>query len=252
MYFDTHAHYDNEAFDADRDKVLSSLPEKGVSLVLIPGCDLETSVKAIALSKRYVNVYAAVGWHPHEAQYFDDESEQFIIRAAVEKKVVAVGEIGLDFHYDHSPRDTQRKVFRRQMELARETKLPVIIHDREAHAECLDMAREFSDVRGVFHCYSGSVETARELIKLGWYLSFTGTVTFKDARRALEAIGAVPLERIMLETDSPYLAPAPYRGRRCDSSMLPYIAQTVADVKRVSVQEIAEITMKNGCDFFNI
>ncbi len=252
MYFDTHAHYDEEAFDSDRAEVLTAMPAAGVSLILNPGCDGPTSQMAVELSRQYPFVYAAVGWHPHEASAFTQESEAQLRAWAQEDKVKAIGEIGLDFHYDFSPRETQQAVFRRQLELARELNLPVIVHDREAHAPCLEAVRAFPEVRGVFHCYSGSAEMAQELLNLGWYLSFTGAITFKNARRALEAIAVCPMERLMLETDSPYLAPVPNRGTRNDSRNLPYIAQVVAEVKGLSVEEVAAITMENGKRFFSI
>ena len=252
MYFDTHAHYDDEAFDADRDELLEALPDRGVKLVVNPGCGRESSRTAVQLAECYSHVYAAVGWHPQEADGFDDKAENELRLLATRKKVVAIGEIGLDYHYDSSPREWQREVFARQMALARELDMPVIVHDREAHADCLEMVRAFPQVRGVFHCYSGSAELARTLIELGWYISFTGAVTFKNARRALESIQVVPPERIMIETDSPYLAPVPYRGKRNDSSLLPYIARVVADVKGLSLEETAALTLENGRRFFGI
>ncbi|HHU22183.1 MAG TPA: TatD family hydrolase [Clostridiales bacterium] len=252
MFFDTHAHYDDEAFDGDRYKLLASMPEQGVSLILNPGCNRDSSMTAIVLSERFPHVYAAVGWHPHDAILFDTESPELIRKWAAHSKVVAIGEIGLDYHYNFSPREVQRGVFIRQLELARELKLPVIIHDREAHGDCMEIIREFPELCGVFHCYSGSPEMAREILKLGWYLSFTGAITFNNARRALETISICPMDRIMLETDAPYLAPVPHRGKRNDSGNLPLIAQVIGSIKGLTSQEVAAITAENGKRFFGI
>lgn len=251
-YFDTHAHYDDEDFDSDRDALLASMPENGVSLILNPGCDLETSEKAVGYAEKYPHVYAAVGWHPHEARFFDDSAAEYIRRCAAHPKVKAIGEFGLDYHYNHSTPEAQMRAFVAQMELARELKLPVIIHDREAHGDCMEVISRYPEVKGVFHCYSGSAEMARQLVKRGWYLSFTGAVTFKNARQALETIAAIPNDRIMLETDAPYLSPVPYRGKRNDSTRLPLIARVVADIKKLSLEEVAELTMENGKHFFGI
>lgn len=252
MYFDTHAHYDEEAFDADRDILLSSLPGSGVDLVVDPGCEKESSLHAIALSHRYPHVYAAVGWHPHEAENFDSDSPELIRTWAKDEKVVAIGEIGLDFHYDFSPRDVQAEVLRQQLALADELSLPVIIHDREAHGECMTIINQFPNVRGVFHCYSGSAEMALELLKKGWYLGFTGAITFKNAKKALEVISIVPDDRYVIETDCPYLAPVPHRGERNDSRLLPYMAAVIADIKGISAEEAALTAHRNGCALFGI
>lgn len=253
MYFDTHAHYDDERFDADRDELLGKMPKNGVELIVNPGCDEQSSLAAMDFAARYEHVYAAVGWHPENADSFRGESLEKLRKWTREPKVVAIGEIGLDYYYeDGADRQTQKRVFHAQLELARELDLPVIVHDREAHADCFAAVRAFPGLRGVFHCYSGSAEMARQLVELGWYLSFTGAVTFKNARRALEAIEACPMERLMLETDSPYLAPVPHRGHRNDSTMLPFIAETVAGVKGLSVEQVAEVTLKNGKRFFGI
>lgn len=251
MYFDTHAHYDGSEFDTDRDELISSLPASGVELILNPGSDGGTSAGAVALSRRYDHVYAAVGWHPHEAKSFNGGSPDLIKAWAKEPKVVAIGEIGLDYHYDYSPRDVQRSVFTRQMELARELNLPVIIHDREAHGDCMEIIRSFPDLRGVFHCYSGSADMAAEILKMGWYLSFTGAITYKNARKALETIEMMPVERIMIETDAPYLAPVPNRGKRNDSRNLRHIAQVIADIKGLTLSEAASLTTENAKIFFN-
>lgn len=252
MYFDTHAHYDDPDFDEDREELLSSMPENGVELILNPGSDGPSSQAAVNFSNRYAHVYAAVGWHPHEAKLFDESSPDLLRGWAGEPKVMAIGEIGLDYHYDFSPREVQRRVFTQQMELAAELKLPVIVHDREAHADCMEIIRRFPNVQGVFHCYSGSPEMARDILELGWYLSFTGAITFKNARKALETIELMPAERIMIETDAPYLSPVPHRGKRNDSRNLVYMAQAIAQIKGMNVEAVAALTRENGKRFFGI
>lgn len=252
MYFDTHAHYTDEAFDSDRETVIQSLIDGNVSLVMNSSCDLESSIKAMQLAEEHDFIYASVGWHPHEAKTFDDTSADKIREWCKNPKVLAVGEIGLDYYYDLSERDVQQRVFEQQMELARELDLPVVIHDRDAHEDCMNIIRKFPDVRGSFHCYSGSAEMAKEILDRGWYLGFTGAITFKNARRAIETIEMCPLDRIMIETDSPYLTPVPYRGKRNDSTYLPYMAAKVAEIKGISTEEAARLTMENGKRFFGI
>lgn len=253
MYFDTHAHYDDEMFDGDREWLLDrALPENGVALVLNPGCERRSSLFAVELSEKYDYVYAAAGWHPSDAASFDESSETLIRELCGKKKVRAIGEIGLDYHYGADTKETQQKVLRRQLAIARELGKPVIIHDRDAHADCMAILAEYPEVKGVFHCYSGSAEMAAELVRRGWYLSFTGAITFKNARRAQEVITSVPLDRIMIETDSPYLAPVPNRGHRNDSSNLPYIAERIAELRGMTVGAVAELTMENGRRFFDI
>lgn len=252
MYFDTHAHYDDEAFDADRDALLASMPEQGVELIVDPGCGERSSLLAMELARKFAHVYAAVGWHPQEADDFDDASEDKLRAWAREKKVVAIGEIGLDYYYEGASREKQKDVFSRQLALARELSLPAIVHDREAHADCMEIVRRFPGVRGVFHCYSGSVEMARELLSLGWYLSFTGAVTFKSARKAPEVIRVLPDNRFMIETDAPYLTPVPYRGKRNDSTRLAQIAERIAEIRDTTPEAIAALTKENGLRFFGI
>lgn len=250
MYFDTHAHYDHDWFDEDREELLKSMPEAGVSLIVVPGCDRESSETAISLSERFSFVYAAAGWHPHDASKMESDGESFLQNSA--GKIVAIGEIGLDYHYDYSPRETQRDVFSRQMALSIEMNLPVIIHDREAHGDCMEIVRRYAGARGVFHCYSGSEEMAAEILKLGYFISFAGPVTFKNARRSLEVVKALPMERILIETDAPYLTPEPFRGKRCDSTHVQYTAKAIAEAKGVDIGELAEITMANGKRLFGI
>lgn len=253
MLFDTHAHYDAEQFDPDRDQVLEALPSRGVSLVVDPGCDIPSSRAALALAEKYPFLYAAVGYHPENCAPYRPEELDILRDMARHPKVVAIGEIGLDYYWEENPpKELQQQVFRRQMALAEELDLPVIVHDREAHADALAIVREFPRVRGVFHCFSGSAEMARELVKLGWMVSFTGVLTYKNARKALEAAEAVPLDRLMIETDSPYMAPAPHRGKRNDSGYLIHICEKLAEIKGISPEECAHITLENGKRFFHI
>lgn len=252
MLFDTHAHYDDEQFDNDRDALLSAMPESGVTLIVNAASSLESSEKALKIAEAYSFVYATVGVHPHDAKTMDDTTLTRLEKLTGHPKVVAVGEIGLDYHYDHSPRDIQQKRFREQLELARTVKLPVIIHEREAPQDVLGILCEFPDVRGVFHCYSGSWETAKILLDKGWYLSFTGVITYKNARRSHEVIEKMPRDRIMIETDCPYLSPEPMRGRRNSSLHLRYTAEKLAELLHISFEEAAALTMENGKRFFKI
>lgn len=254
MYFDTHAHYYDDAFDADRDEVLSALPAAGVELALCPGCDLVSSRQSVALAERYPHLYAAVGFHPEnlEGASLDQLSE--IEAMAAHRKVKAIGEIGLDYYWEKDPdkRKLQQDFCSAQLSLAEKLDLPVIFHDREAHKDSLDMVRAHPNARGVFHCYSGGVEDAKTLVIMGWMVSFTGVVTFKNARRALEVIEWLPMDRIMIETDAPYMAPEPYRGKRNDSRYVFRMAEAIAQVKGLTAEEVGHITTENGKRFFNI
>ena len=253
MLFDTHAHYDAQQFDPDRDAVLSALPSRGVSLVVNPGCDMPSSRTALSLAEKYPFLYAAVGYHPENCAPYRQEELDQLRRMARHPKVVAIGEIGLDYYWEENPpRELQQRVFRDQLALAEELDLPVIVHDREAHGDSLAIVKEFPRVRGVFHCFSGSVEMARELVKLGWMLSFTGVLTYKNARKAVEAAQAIPLDRLMIETDSPYMAPVPHRGERNDSGYVLHICEKLAQIKGISTEECARITLENGKRFFRI
>ena len=253
MLFDTHAHYDSRQFDADRDQVLSALPGQGVGLVVNPGCDLDSSRQAIGIAERYPFVYAAVGVHPEDCAGWQDTDVDELRSLAAHPKVVAIGEIGLDYYWkENPPREFQQRVFRAQLALAWELDLPVIVHDREAHGDCLSIIREFPQVRGVFHCFSGSAELAKELVGLGWMISFTGALTYKNARKAVEAAQAVPLDRIMIETDSPYMAPVPCRGERCHSGLARHTCQRLAELRGISPEECARITFENGTEFYQL
>ncbi len=251
--FDTHAHYDSNAFNGDRMELLASMPERGVDLILNPGCDVESSRQAVELSERFPFVYAAAGIHPSDCEGWNEDTLDELRALAARPKVKAVGEIGLDYYWkENPPPEFQKQVFHAQMELAEECSLPVIIHDREAHGDCLEVVRAHPGVTGVYHCYSGSLEDAKTLVKLGWMLSFTGVVTYKNARKALEVIDWLPMDRIMVETDSPYLTPEPFRGRRNDSGHVHLVAETIARIKGLTPEEVAAITLENGIRFFHI
>lgn len=254
MLFDTHAHFDSRQFNQDRDELLSSLPGQGVSLIVNPGCDIPTSRMAVELAEQYPFVYAAVGFHPEETPNAELADLEEIRRLAAHKKVVAIGEIGLDYYWvkEEEGRKKEQEFFRAQMALAEELNLPVIVHDREAHGDTLAIVKEFPNIRGVFHCYSGSVEMAQELVKMGWMISFTGVLTYQNARKAVEVAEAIPLEHLMIETDSPYMAPVPYRGKRNHSGYVRYVCEKLAELKGISVEACAEATLKNGCRFFGI
>ena len=246
MIFDTHAHYDSGAFNADRFEILASMPEKNVGLIVDPGCDLESSRDAIALAEKYDFVYAAVGWHPEDIDKLTEERFAELVKLTGHPKCVAVGEIGLDYYWDAEHKNEQKALFIRQIELALYLNKPIIVHDREAHGDCFDIVCRYPGLRGVFHCYSGSAEMAAELLKRGWYLGFDGPITYKNARKAIEVLEMCPLDRIVIETDSPYLTPVPNRGKRNDSSNLKYVIEKIADVKGVSPDVIERATFENG------
>ena len=252
MYFDTHAHYDDEAFDADRRELLSTMPKKGVELIINPGCDYDSSAAAIAMAEKYPHVYAAVGFHPEELSKLESDSLEKIAILARHPKCVAIGEIGLDYYWDDSHKDEQKALFKAQLELALQLDKPVIIHDREAHADCMEIVFVYPELKGVFHCYSGSAEMAKELLKRGWYLGFDGPITYKNARKAIEVLEICPLDRILVETDSPYLSPVPRRGKRNDSTNLQYIIEKLAEIKGLSPELAAAQTLENGKKLFNI
>ena len=253
MLFDTHAHLDDRAFDEDRAALLAALPEQGLKLVMNPGCSLESSRNAVALANSHDYIYAAVGSHPDAADEVNEEVlEEYRKLCKLNPKIRAIGEIGLDYHYEDIPRELQLKAFRAQMALARELGLPVIVHERDAHEDGMKVVEEFPEVTGVFHCYSGSLEMAKWLVNRGWYIGFTGVLTFKNARKALEVAAGIPLERIVLETDCPYMSPEPFRGKRNDPGKLYRMAEKLAELRGVSVEEIHRITMENGRRLYNI
>ena len=253
MIFDTHAHLDDRAFDADRTQLLDRLPEEGIALVMNPGCSLASSREAVRLANQYDYLFAAVGSHPDAADEVNEETLRQYHRLCTDNpKVKAIGEIGLDYHYEDIPRDIQKLAFRAQMDLARELDLPVIVHEREAHEDGMKIAAEFPTVTGVFHCYSGSLEMARWLIERGWYIGFGGVLTFKNARKALEVASNIPLERIVLETDCPYMAPEPYRGKRNDPGKLYRVAEKLAELRGLTVEEVQAVTLENGKRLYRI
>ena len=253
MLFDTHAHMDDRAFDADREELLTALPGQGIALLMNPGCSLESSRNASALAQQYDYIYAAVGSHPDAADEVDDAVlEEYRALCKLNPKIKAIGEIGLDYHYEDIPRQLQLKAFRAQMALAAELGLPAIVHERDAHEDGMKVVDEFPAVTGVFHCYSGSAEMAKELVKRGWYIGFTGVLTFKKARKAIEVASAIPLERIVIETDCPYMSPEPFRGRRNDPGKLYRMAEKLAEIRGLTVEEIHAITVENGKRLYRI
>ena len=252
MYFDTHAHYDSGAFNADRYEILGSMPASNVGLIVDPGCDLESSKAAIALAERFDFVYAAVGWHPEDMDKLSEEAYAQLERLAEHPKCVAIGEIGLDYYWDDTHKAEQKVLFRRQIELALRLNKPVIVHDREAHGDSFDIVSRYPALRGVFHCYSGSAETAQELIARGWYLGFDGPLTYKNAKKTVEVARIVPLDRVLLETDSPYMAPVPVRGTRNDSRNVFHIASKFAELRGMEVDEVIALTSENGKRLFGI
>ena len=252
MLFDTHAHLNDRAFQEDRDALIAGLPQQGVGLIMNPGCNLEDSRLSVELAEKYPFVYAAVGSHPDSADEVNEEIIEQYRRLCRHEKVKAIGEIGLDYHYEDIPREIQKKAFVMQMELARETGLPVIVHERDAHDDGMQIVKDFPQVTGVFHCYSGSAEMARQLVDLGWYIGFTGVLTFKNARKAVETAQSIPLERIVLETDCPYMAPEPFRGKRNHPGYLYRMAEKLGELRGHSVEEIHAITTENGKRLYNI
>ena len=253
MIFDTHAHYDSGAFNADREELLASMPSKGVGLILDPGCEERSSRAALEIAEKYPFVYAAVGVHPEDMEGMTSDTLETIRSLARHEKCVAIGEIGLDYYWDDTHKAEQKELFAAQIALAEELDLPVIVHDREAHADCLEITGRFPNARGVFHCYSGSAEMAKELLRRGsWYLGFDGPVTYKNARKAIEVLEITPPERILVETDSPYMSPVPLRGKRNDSTNLVYIINKIAEIKGMSPEETERITWENGKKLFGI
>lgn len=254
MLIDSHVHLDDRRFDNDRDRIIKGLKDDGIELVLNIGADLQTSIASVSLAEKYDNVYAVVGVHPHSAKEVDDSTLEILKSFATRDKVVAIGEIGLDFHYDNSPRDVQKKWFREQLELAKEVDLPVVIHSRSATQDTFNIIKEAQDgkLRGVLHCYSDSLEMAMEYIKLGFYISLAGPVTFNNARVPKEVAKAVPLDRLLIETDSPYLTPTPNRGKRNEPAYVRYVAAEIAELRGISFDELIKATNKNTKDLFGI
>jgi len=253
MLFDTHAHMDDRAYDTDRQQLLESLPGQGLALVMNPGCSLESSRNVDKLIREYDFLYGAVGSHPDVADEVNEAVlEEYRKLCKQNSKIKAIGEIGLDYHYEDIPRDIQKQAFRMQMELARELNLPAIVHERDAHEDGMKIVEEFPEVTGVFHCYSGSCEMAKWLIQRGWYIGFTGVLTFKNARKAIEVASQIPLDRLLLETDCPYMSPEPFRGKRNDPGKLYRMAERLAEIRGLSLEEIHAITLENGKRLYRI
>lgn len=255
MLFDSHAHLNDERFDEDREELICSLQEKGVDLVVNPGACIKTSIESIELANKYDFIYAAVGAHPHDVGELDDTAIDILRKLATEnEKVVAIGEIGLDYYYDNYPREVQKEWFKKQIELANELKLPIIIHDRDAHGDTFEIIKNYKspEIGCVLHCYSGNVELAREYVKMGCYISLSGTVTFKNNKKTKEVAREIPLDRLLIETDSPYMAPTPHRGKRNDPSLVQFVADTIAIEKGISYETVCEATKENAKRFFGI
>lgn len=255
MLIDSHAHIDDERFDQDREEVIAKFAENNLELVINIGADLESSKNGVELSKKYENIYATVGVHPHDAKDADENTIETLRELAKAPKVVAIGEIGLDYYYDNSPREVQKKWFREQIRLAKELKLPISVHSRDATQDVFDIIEEESQdgkLRGVIHCFSDSVEIAREYLKLGFYISLGGPVTFKNAKTPKEVAKEVPLDKLLIETDSPYLTPTPHRGKRNEPAYVRYVAETIAILKEISYEKVKDATNKNAKTLFNI
>lgn len=254
MLIDSHAHLDDERFDRDRDELIKTLGKNGISTVINIGADLPSSIKSVKLSEQYDNIYAAVGVHPHSASEMDEGTIEVLKAFSSREKVVAIGEIGLDYYYDNSPRDVQRTWFKRQMKLAKEVNLPIVVHSREANQETFDMIKAESDgkLTGVIHCYSGSVELMKEYIKLGYYISLGGPVTFKNAKTPKEVAKVVPIDRLLVETDSPYLTPEPHRGKRNEPLYVRHVAAMIAELRGMTIEELARATSENTKRLFNL
>lgn len=252
--FDTHAHYTEESFDDDRDELITAIHKNGVNYIMLSVSDIEDTKKALSISRNYPFVYSAAGVHPECVGNIPSDYIQQIEKIIVENKdkIKAIGEIGLDYHYEDYDASLMKEVFTNQLILAQKTDLPVIIHSRDATKDTLDILRNHTPKKGVVHCFSGSAQTARELVEMGLHISFTGVITFKNARKALEALEVIPLDRLMLETDCPFMAPVPYRGKRCDSSMITEIAKKAAEIKGISPQEMLDVTCKTAMKFFDI
>lgn len=253
MIFDSHAHYDSEQFNEDRNELLLSMEENGVGTIVNSAASWDSVTEVVELAHKYPFVYAAVGMHPDEVGDLNDERFEYLKSQCQKDKVVAVGEIGLDYYWDNESHDVQKKWFIKQLELARELDLPVIIHSRDAAADTLEIMKEYGQgLRGVIHCFSYSIELAREYVKMGYYIGIGGVVTFKNGRKLKEIAAEIPLERILLETDCPYLAPVPFRGKRNCSAYISYVAQEIANLKGISYEEVVAQTEKNGKELFQI
>ncbi len=249
--FDSHAHYTDKAFAEDREILLGNLPAMGVGGVLTCGADIKSSKEAVALANKYGFVYSAVGVHPEDADNWQEDYGKTLLTLAENEKVVAIGEIGLDYYWRQDNKEKQKEVFINQILLAKKLNLPIIVHDREAHGDTMEILKKHKP-KGVLHCFSGSKETAEEVVSLGMYIGLGGALTFKNARKAVEVCEKIPVEKILLETDCPYMAPVPMRGKRNDSSLIAYIAQRVAEIKGIATQEVIDITTENCKKLFGL
>ncbi len=250
--FDSHAHFDDAAFDQDRHDLLQAIHTQGVDLITNIGCDEQTIKNSVALAEQYDFIYATVGWHPEFAGSWNTKAETLVREMARHPKVRAIGECGVDYHWMNDPEEVQLACFDAQMAIARELHKPVVIHQREGMEDCLSVVRRYPDVTGVFHCYSGSAESAKEILNRGYYLGFTGVITFKNARKSHEVLKMMPRDRILIETDCPYMAPVPHRGKRCHSGLLPHTLEALAGVLDISVEEAARLTYDNARRFYGI
>ncbi len=252
MIFDTHAHYDDEAFESDREELLNSMHEGGVLGIVNASADINSSLSSVKISEKYPYVFAAVGVHPENLDGLSEDYTEQIKKIATEhKKVVAIGEIGLDYHFRLDNKEKQIEVFENQVKLANFLDLPVIVHDREAHKDTFDILKKYNP-KGIVHCFSGSVEMAKEIVKLGMKLGIGGVLTFKNAKTIVEVVKQIPLSHLVLETDAPYLAPVPFRGKRCNSSYIKFVAEKIAEIKNISAQEVYKETFKNALEVYNI
>lgn len=253
MIFDSHAHYDDESFNEDREQVIKELKENGIVGILNCGAAMEGARDSVKLADKYDFFYAAVGLHPEYADKLDEAAVEELRQLAKNPKVKAIGEIGLDYYYEENPeRQVQKEAFRRQMELARELGLPVVIHDRDAHGDTLEIIKDFPEVKGVVHCFSGSPEFAKECLKMGYYVGFTGVVTFKNAKKVIDVLKVVPMDRILVETDCPYMAPVPYRGKRNRSDYIKFIIEKISEIKEIPTEQVEIITIGNTKNLFKI
>ena len=252
MLFDTHTHLDDEKFDTDRDELIESFKSQGLTLLVNIGANMKTSEASISLAEKYDFIYATVGVHPNDTGNMTDDDLERLKTLAHHEKVVAIGEIGLDYHYDEPESEIQKEWFRKQLVLAKELNLPYVVHDRDAHADVLEIIKEVNYTNGVMHCFSGSAEMAKEVTKMGMYVSIAGQVTFKNAPKVQAVATSVPLDKLLIETDSPYLTPEPFRGKRNNSAYVRYTAEKIAELRGMSFEEIAKITMENGKRFYNI
>lgn len=252
MIFETHAHYDDPAFDRDRDRLLALLKDEGIAPIVNIGASIETTKSTVELAHRYDHVYAAIGVHPSDCGDLTEKDIEWLKDLSSDEKVVAIGEIGLDYHYDEPDREIQKKWFIRQLELAGDTSLPIVVHSRDAAQDTYEIIKDFRGLRGVIHCFSYSAELAREYVKMGYYIGVGGVVTFKNGRKLHEVVKEIPLESIVVETDAPYLSPEPYRGRRNSSAFIPYIIERIADLKNVSYETVERVVYENAVDLYKV